>query len=114
MPRNDFRDAPTTNGAPACAATRGKGAQQREVVRERLAEADAGVDEDPVTGDAGRDRGVDPRTEILADLAHDVRVDRVVLHRPRRALHVHRHETGSVLGDRRQHRRIGGAAPRRR
>ena len=68
----------------------------------------------PVVGHAGGDRGVDATAEILADLAHDVVVRRILLHRARRALHVHRDEAGSGSATTRQHRSRRRCRPTRR
>ena len=68
---------------------------EREVVLVRLAEADAGVEADPLAVDAGGQQGVAPLGEVVEDLRDDVAVVRIVLHRLRRALHVHRADAGA-------------------
>ncbi len=52
-PRNPLRETPTTTGWPS-AAIRVERGEQREVVLEPFAEADAGVEPDAVRGDAVR------------------------------------------------------------
>ena len=67
-------------------------AHELEVVLDRLAEADAGVEADALLGDALRDRECEALLEERGDLGGDVVVVRFLLHRARRALHVHEAE----------------------
>ena len=64
-------------------------------MRDRLAEADAGVEADPLLGDAARDRERHPLFQERGDLLRDIVVARLLLHRPRLALHVHEAEIGA-------------------
>ena len=73
-------------------------AQQFKIVRQRLAEADPGVDRDPLARDAGTLAGKGPRSEKRADLAHNVPVARIILHVGRAALHVHHTNGGCRAG----------------
>ena len=59
---------------------------------DRLAEADPGIEADPVLADAGLDREREPLLEERGHLAGHVVVARIGLHRPRLALHVHEAE----------------------
>ena len=86
-------------------------AHELEVVRDRLAEADAGVEADPLLGDALRDREREPLLEERRDLGRDVVVARLRLHRPRLALHVHEAEVRAGVGD--DSRELGVAAQSR-
>ncbi len=63
--------------------------QQREVVRGGFAEAEAGVQDH--IGDTSLARGAHAFAQEVADLGHDIGVVWVLLHRGRRALHVHQH-----------------------
>src|SRR5665647_735533 len=63
-------------------------AQDLEVVVERLAEADARVDDDALTGNARGLGDADPFGQEVADLADEVVVAGGSLHRQRRSLHV--------------------------
>jgi hypothetical protein len=56
---------------------------------DRLAKADPWIDEDLL--DAMRPRKRDALREELFDLAHDVRIDGILLHRSRLTLHMHEH-----------------------
>ena len=101
-----LREAPTTTGMPE----RGdlpQPPQQLEVVLEGLAEADSGVEPDPLLGDPGGDRRLGPLGEEGADLVDDVVVDGVALHRPRVAEHVHEDQAGAALGDQRADLGVG-------
>ena len=64
-----------------------------------LAEADAGVEADPLLRDPRRDGEGEPLRQKGRDLRNNVRVARLVLHRPRLALHVHEAEVGVAVGD---------------
>ena len=64
--------------------------EQLEVLRRRLAEADAGVDDDALAVDARPPRAASIRSRRNAATSRDdVVVDRFGLHRSRRAAHVH-------------------------
>ncbi len=80
-------------------------AQQLEVVLERLAEADPGIDPDPLLGDAAGHRRLDALGEEGADIVDHVVVDGVVLHRARASLHVHQDHAAVALGAKRGHLR---------
>ena len=68
----------------------------------RFAEADAGVEADPLARDAGGDERIAPLAQIVAHFGDDIGVRRIVLHRLRRALHVHRaHADAGFNGQRR-------------
>ena len=108
-----FRESPTSTGRPS-AVEHVEPANELEVLRRRLAEAEAGVEADVLLGDALRDREREPLLEERGDLRRDVVVARVGLHRPRLALHVHQ---ADVRARRRRRRRRGpgrrGARSRR-
>ena len=75
-------------------------AQQLEVVLERLAEADPGVELDRAPrARPARDRGVHPLLQERLDVGDDVVVARVVLHRARLAEHVHQAAVEAAVGD---------------
>ena len=97
----DLADEALARGAddqrPAQLAQLAEPAQQLEVVLERLAEADPGIEPDPLLVDPGGDRDLHPLGEEGLDLVDHVVVARVVLHRPRVALHVHQHQPGTPL-----------------
>src|SRR5579862_2891159 len=69
-----------------------------EVVLERLAEADARIKADAILTHAALDREPHAVLEERRDLACNVVVTRIVLHRPRLTLHVHEADIGVVLG----------------
>ena len=75
---------------------------------DRLAEADAGIEADPLLRDPRRDREREPLLEEGRDLGGDIVVARLRLHRPRLALHVH--ETEIRAGVRDDARELGIAA----
>ena len=72
-----LREVPTTIGRPSVAQL-AEPAQQLEVVLDGLAEADPRVDPDPLLGDPGCDRELDPLGEERLDLVDDVVVARVL------------------------------------
>ena len=98
LPSELLRESPTRTGRPSATST-SRPAHELEVLLDRLAEADARVEADPLLGDAGRDRERQPLLEERRDLRDDVVVARVALHRPRLALHVHQAEVGAGVGD---------------
>src|SRR5829696_4505592 len=63
--------------------------QQLDVVLDRLAEPDAGIEPDPLLRDALRDGEGEPLLEERLHVRHDVVVARVLLHRARLTEHVH-------------------------
>ncbi len=71
---------------------------QREVVLDGLAEADAGVEHHARFRDPLGDRERQPRLEERLDVGDDVVVPRVVLHRARLPEHVHEAAVGAGLG----------------
>jgi hypothetical protein len=74
--------------------------QQLEIVLHRLAEADAGIDDDPRAVDARRDRRLDPRLQPVIDFEqHRPVVARRLLHRLGAALMVHQHDRAAGAGD---------------
>ena len=81
---------------------------------DRLAEPDAGIDEDRAARDTSRDRGFHARPQVRTDFRDHVVVARVVLHRLRRAAHVHRDEPGTGRGNHVEDVGIGDARPIRR
>ena len=81
-------------------------AQQRQVVSDGLAEADAGVDQDLLLGDAVLRREHHALLEEGADVVDDVVVVRLPLHRLRFALHVHEDHRTAGVGDDVDHLRI--------
>ena len=54
--------------------------QDRPVVMGQLGEPDPGIDDDRRRVDARRRDRIDPLPELVADLAHDVLIDRPLLH----------------------------------
>lgn len=68
---------------------RGQPREERDVVREILGEAEAGVERNALARDARRLERAGPRDEEVAHLRHHVCVARLGLHRLRRAHHVH-------------------------
>ena len=85
--------------------------QQQEIVLERLAEADAGVEQDLCLAHAGGKRRRHALLEEDDDLADHVVVAGIDLHRPRLAEHVHETHRTAALGYERRH--VGVAAQRR-
>ena len=59
---------------------------------QRLAEADAGINDQPLAGNAGLLAGRDARIEGVVNIEHDIIVDRVALHGARIALGMHEHD----------------------
>ena len=106
LPMKLLREVPTHERPPELAEL-AEPAQQLEVVLDGLAEADPGVEPDPLLGDPGRERELDPLGEERPDVVDDVVVARVLLHRPRVALHVHQHDLAAALGA--QRRQLGVA-----
>jgi hypothetical protein len=104
-----LREVPITTGAPD-RDDLVEAPEQLEVVLDRLAEADAGVEPDALLRDplAGRER--EPLLEECLHLVDDVVVARVELHRARVAQHVHQAAVGSRLG---HHARQLGIEPER-
>ena len=96
---------PDQHRAPQLGEPRHAG-QQGEVVLQRLAEADAGVEDDPLLGDPGIDGSLQARGQVVPHLRHDVLVRRVLLHRARVAAHVHEADVGAALGHQRQQARV--------
>jgi hypothetical protein len=86
-------------------AERVEALQQREVVVDRLAEPDSGVDAEGFGRYTGALRGGHRGPQLVADLREEVVVARVGLHRAGGALHVHDREPGSVLGAEPRHPR---------
>ena len=74
-----MREAPTTTGQPS-AAQLVEVAEQREVVRAGLGEAEPGIDQDARPRHARRDGGVDPLGQLSRHLAHHVGITRVRVH----------------------------------
>ena len=87
-----------TTGSPIVAISV-QAAQQLEVVLERLAEADARVDDDALLAHALADRELDALLEEGADVVDDVVVAGVVLHGARLAEHVHEAAVAAAIGD---------------
>jgi hypothetical protein len=79
---------------------------QRDVVFMRLAEADAGIQANPVSLDAGRDQSIAPFGQIMKDLVDHVVIRWIDLHRLRSALHVHRHNSRAAFHGHMDHLRI--------
>ena len=67
---------------------------QRDVVLVRLPKANAGVEADARSLDAGREESVAALAEVVVNLGDDVGVGGIVLHRLRRPLHVHGTDAG--------------------
>lgn len=81
---------------------------QGDVVLVRLPEADAGVEADSFAVDAGSEESVAALAEVVVDFGDDVGVGRVVLHRLRRPLHVHRADAGLSFASDGNHLRVAG------
>jgi hypothetical protein len=75
----------------------GRVGHQLAIVGVRLAEADAGVEANFFQRDAGREQGVAPGRKAGVDFGHHVVIPRLVLHRLRRAPHVHGTDAGAAL-----------------
>ena len=65
---------------------------------QRLAEADAGIDDQALARNAGLFAGLDARFECVVNIEHDVVVDRIVLHGARIALRMHEHDRHAGRG----------------
>ena len=91
-PMNRFRDTPTRTGEPR-ATISAKPVQEFQVVRRRLAEADARVQHDALAGHAGGLGAGPPFDQEPPDLAQEIVVARGVLHGSRSAAHVHEDES---------------------
>ncbi len=88
-PRKLLREVPIRIGRPS-AQQLVQAPEQGEVVRERLAEADPGVEHDPLLGDAGRHGERQALVQERLDLVHHVpAVAGFALHRAGLAEHVH-------------------------
>ena len=83
---------------------------QFDVVRQCLAEANAGVEHDALGRHTQRLQPRDSLRQELADLGHHVGIGRRLLHRGRLATHVHQAQAGARKG--RQHR-FGALAAQR-
>ena len=77
-----LREVPTTIGRPRSRSSPRRRSSSR-LCSTRLAEADPGVDPDPLLVDPRGGRELDPLGEERLDVVDDVVVARVVLHRPR-------------------------------
>ena len=108
-PMNRLRDAPTSTGTRR-SRNGADVVQQRQVVLEVLAEADARVDASCVARHARRHRGPEPRGRNSRTSATTSVVAGLVLHRLGLALHVHQHQAGARL----PHQRRTSRDPRRR
>ena len=100
-----LRDVPTTSGRPELAQL-AEPAEQLEVVLDGLAEADPRIEPDPLLGDPGRHRDLDPLGEERLDVVDDVVVGRVLLHRPRVPGMCIRTTPALALGAQRRHLRV--------
>src|SRR5205807_1117789 len=80
--------------------------QERQVVGERLAEADAGIEDDLFRGNAARNRGRVEAAQLARHVGDDVVVVNVLLHRPRLTAHVHEYDRNAVACSERAHFRI--------
>ena len=89
----------------------GQAADERQVVLHRLAEAEAGIEADPLLRDSLPDGEGEALLEERGHLGYHVVVVRIRLHRPRLALHVHEAEICAGAGDDARELRI--AAERR-
>ncbi len=76
----------------------GQMTQEREVVFEVFAEAEAGIQRDAPKVDPGFLDGLEAALEVVAHVLHDVVIMRVLLHGLGAALHVHDHETSGGFG----------------
>ena len=99
-PSVDLRDQPSNNGDPS-ASSSPLAAQQFEVVGDALAEADARIEDDAPWVDPGSGERGQSRAQEIRDLDHDIVVLGALLHRQRRAAHVH--QADAAGGMRRDH-----------
>jgi hypothetical protein len=72
--------------------------QQAQVMRLRLAEADAGIDDDAPARDAKGDERLDPLPEPVKDIERHIVVARITLHGLGAALRVHDADRQGVFG----------------
>ena len=93
-----FRERPTRTGRPML-QIRSSPRIELEVLVGRLAEADPRVEADVLLRDPRRDRDREPLLEEAGDLADDVVVARLDLHRARLPLHVHQADVRARVGD---------------
>ena len=100
-----LREVPITSGRPSSRSSPRRRSSSR-LCSAVLPKPMPGVEPDPLLGDPGRDRGLEPLGEEGLDLVDDVVVDGVLLHRPRAAEHVHQHHRRPALGAERGHLRV--------
>ncbi len=84
--------------------------EEGEVVLGVLGEAEAGVDDDAVGGDAARQDGLHARVQLVDDLGDDVVVLAPDVAALEEAAPVHDDEGGAGVGDDRDHAGVGEAA----
>ena len=105
-----LREKPTSTGRPS-ASENVQPPHELEIVLDRLAEADTGVEADPLLRNPRRDCEREPLLEKARDLRRNVRIARLRLHRAWFPLHVH--ETEIRAGVRDDAREVGVAAQAR-
>ena len=94
FPINDLRETPSSNGrCHPCKTPQVR--EQLQIMLQRLAKADAEIEHNLVSGHAASVQSFQSFLKKFADFAHDVRVNRIFLHRLRRALRVHANVTGA-------------------
>jgi hypothetical protein len=81
--------------------------EEREVLVNGLAEPDPGIEADAIFGDTLCDGDREGCLEECGDLADDILVRRLLLHRPRLALHVHQADVCARVRDHARHLRVG-------
>ncbi len=104
LPMKDLRETPSRTGNPSPTIS-SRCARIGEILFERLAEADAGIEHDAVIADAGRRRALErfaeERLELVDDVERGVGFFTVV----------HDDDGGIVGGDGRRHVRIARKTP---
>ena len=103
-----LRETPIRTGRPSAASSPHAG-EQGEVVVQRLAEADARIQDHVLLGHPGVDGRVEALGQVVPHLGHHVVVARVGLHGARRAPHVHQAHGRATLGHQGQQGRVGAA-----
>ena len=118
IPSDELREAALARQAdqhrPAERAQLVEAAHELEVVRGRLPEADPRVEADVPLVDPRVDREREPLLEEPLHVRDDVVIDRILLHRPRLAQHVHEAEIAPGVGDHTRELRVARAARSRR
>ena len=105
-----MRDAPTSTGTPTTVRSSASRRRSSRLWSAFLANPMPGSARIARCVDTRRDPLLDACAQRVADLADDVVVVRLLLHRAGRAAHVHRDVRGSGVRDHRQHLGVGCTA----